>query len=82
MCGYKEKTKQSCKSNKKTREHFNNCINKQKKENVLIIVLVSMRMYMKLRSKKLEYNMVKKNEHKRYTPVDPFTWTNKGWIAS
>ena len=50
---YKERTKtQNCKSNdKKTSEKFNNCINKQKKQNVQIIVLVNMKMCVKLRSK-------------------------------
>ena len=34
-----------------TSEEFNNCINKQKKQNAVTIGLVSMKMYVKLRSK-------------------------------
>ena len=38
-------------ANQTTSEKFNNCIDKQKKQKVLIIVLVSVRMCVKLRSK-------------------------------
>ena len=38
-------------NDKKTSEKLNNCINKQKKQNVQIIVLVNIRMCGKLRSK-------------------------------
>ena len=44
----KDKTR-SCKSNdKKTSEKFNKCINKKKRNNVQIIVLVNMKMCVKL----------------------------------
>ena len=51
--GCKERTKhKSCKSNDyTTNEKFNNCINKEKKQNVQIIILVSIRRCVGLRRK-------------------------------
>ena len=56
--GCKERTKtQICKLNdKKTSEKFNICMNKQKKKNVRIIVLVSMSTLTKRLEKKLDGN--------------------------